>query len=104
MPTKGEGEEEENSRIIETRSKENISREKTMRAKNRKDNNRMMKDNTDESILIHRGEGRNQRDDKQKVIEFIETNKGIIAEEYVKQSKDDFEIPHCINLITEYFQ
>lgn len=50
MPTKGEGEEEENSRIIETRSKENISREKTMRAKNRKDNNRMMKDNTDESI------------------------------------------------------
>ena len=58
----------------------------------------------DESILIHRGEGRNQRDDKQKVIEFIETNKGIIAEEYVKQSKDDFEIPHCINLITEYFQ
>lgn len=50
VPTKGEGEEEENSRIIETRSKENISQEKTMRAKNRKDNNRMMKDNTDESI------------------------------------------------------
>ena len=57
----------------------------------------------DESILNHKGAGRIIRADKQKVIDFIAQNKGLIAEEYIIQPKDNLVIPQWINLINDFF-
>jgi len=58
----------------------------------------------DDSILNHLGNGRNQRNDKQKIIDFIEENKSLIAEEFIKQPKDNIQVPQAISLIAEYYK
>lgn len=57
----------------------------------------------DESILNHKGAGRVLRADKQKLIDFIDQNKGLIAQEYITQPNDKLVMPQWISLINDFF-
>lgn len=56
----------------------------------------------DYSILNHMGNGRNIRDDKNAICDFISKNKTLIADEYISYKQD--VAPTWINEIKEYFK
>lgn len=56
----------------------------------------------DYSILNHLGNGRNAREDKELIINFINRNKSLIADDYVKQKS--IETPEWVNEINNFFE
>ncbi|MCT4330140.1 AAA family ATPase [Elizabethkingia anophelis] len=56
----------------------------------------------DYSILNHMGNGRNIRDDKNAISDFINKNKTLIADEYISYKQD--ATPAWINEVKEYFK